>query len=405
MQYLLPLIFYGILLWIIYRYRHKFEIQAKIIALYRTKIGIGLMEIIAHLSPRFWKIFADVGIVVGFLGMAVICYTLLSNFYNLLFVPDTVSAISLVIPGVKVPGSPVTIPFWYGIISIFVVAVIHEFSHGIIARVYNFTVKNTGIVFFGPIIGAFVEPDEKQMQSASYRKQLGVIAAGPFSNLVLALLIVLLFGFGAGAGLDKIIPSGVLDTLSIVDFSQMEIHKVERFEILSFANVSSAQSAGLKVGENISSINGVSIAQYEQYQEEFLALKPSVPIEMETESGSHTVIPQAHPLNASRGYLGVNFKPHVVPHPRIVESWGMSGYYFVWISMNFLLWLVVLNIGIGLANLLPLGPVDGGRMFQILLRSIFTNHNTADMIWKKVSVGLFLILLFSLLFPFFQMLL
>ena len=35
---------------------------------------------------------------------------------------------------------------------------------------------------------------------------------------------------------------------------------------------------------------------------------------------------------------------------------------------GFLYWLYLLNLGIGLFNLVPLGPIDGGRMLLVALK-------------------------------------
>ena len=42
-----------------------------------------------------------------------------------------------------------------------IVAIPHEFAHGIFARLNNLRVKSSGFALFGPILAAFVEPDEK----------------------------------------------------------------------------------------------------------------------------------------------------------------------------------------------------------------------------------------------------
>ena len=34
-------------------------------------------------------------------------------------------------------------------------------------------------------------------------------------------------------------------------------------------------------------------------------------------------------------------------------------------------WAIIINIGVGLFNLLPLGPVDGGKMFYTLMLGVF----------------------------------
>ena len=48
---------------------------------------------------------------------------------------------------------------------------------------------------FGPIGGAFVEPDEKLLAKRSRRVQLGIFAAGPFSNLASSVIFLLFITF------------------------------------------------------------------------------------------------------------------------------------------------------------------------------------------------------------------
>ncbi len=71
--------------------------------------------------------------------------------------------------------------------------VVHEFSHGVVARAHDINVKSSGLAFFGPILGAFVEPDDKELKSKPYKSQLSLFAAGPFSNIILWGVFSLIF--------------------------------------------------------------------------------------------------------------------------------------------------------------------------------------------------------------------
>ena len=116
----------------------------------------------------------------------------------------------------NVPGLGI-LPFWYWLIAIFVIAVVHEFSHGIVARAHNIPVKHTGLAFFGPIIGAFVEPDEKKLRAGKDITQYSVYAAGAFSNVILALLALLLLAYPRRAWRDAPVfptPRGALSELA-----------------------------------------------------------------------------------------------------------------------------------------------------------------------------------------------
>ena len=64
---------------------------------------------------------------------------------------------------------------------------------------------------------------------------------------------------------------------------------------------------------------------------------------------------------------------------------------FIWF-VGLLVWIYLLNLGIGLFNLLPLGPLDGGRMYLIALQR-FMKKERAYWIWKNTGrVILFIIL-------------
>ena len=48
-------------------------------------------------------------------------------------------------------------------------------------------------------------------------------------------------------------------------------------------------------------------------------------------------------------------------------------------------WLWIISLGVGLFNLLPLGPVDGGRMFPIGLSFFIKDEDKIKRIWKYIS--------------------
>ena len=103
--------------------RKKFQVESGFILLYRTKFGINFIDRIAKKHKEFLKIVGYVAIGVGFIGMIAISGLLIKGLYDLIFVPAAPPTLSLVIPGVQVPGSPIFIPFVYGIIALFIVII------------------------------------------------------------------------------------------------------------------------------------------------------------------------------------------------------------------------------------------------------------------------------------------
>ena len=70
----------------------------------------------------------------------------------------------------------------------------------------------------------------------------------------------------------------------------------------------------------------------------------------------------------------------------------------IWLS-RLIFWLYVINLGVGLFNLLPIGPLDGGRMFFVAALGMFKNEKIAKRIFMIITlIGLALI--FINLLPF-----
>ena len=61
---------------------------------------------------------------------------------------------------------------------------------------------------------------------------------------------------------------------------------------------------------------------------------------------------------------------------------------------------MVLSLGIGLANMIPAGPLDGGKMLHLALRRI-KGENKANKTLIQVSVVILVVVLF-LLSPIFR---
>ena len=94
-----------------------------------------------------------------------------------------------------------------------------------------------------------------------------------------------------------------------------------------------------------------------------------------------------------KGYLGVVPKDERVPE----RTGGLFAVFLAtitWIEELFT-WIFILSLGIGLANLLPLGPVDGGQMVRTLFNKLFGANG--DKVWKRMSyvtLAVILVLLF-----------
>jgi membrane-associated protease RseP (regulator of RpoE activity) len=186
---------------IIFLYKNRKNLKKEgIMYLYKTNIGIKLIDKIGVKYKKAISVFSFLAIISGYILMSSMVYFLYKLLYIYLFRPEIVQSIKIppllpLIPYVpelfKVSFLP---PFYftYWIIAIAVIAVFHEFAHGIVARRYGIKIKTTGFGFLGPFLAAFVEPDEKEMEKKPKYQQMAVLSAGTFTNLILSILFFLL---------------------------------------------------------------------------------------------------------------------------------------------------------------------------------------------------------------------
>jgi len=356
--------------------RHRLSFQRFGIfyaAMYRTKAGLSTMDKLAKKYGHILEVLAPWIIGLGFIGMALVTFDLARSLINILTSSAT-PTVGVVLP-FKAKGV-FYVPFFYWIISIFAILIIHEGMHGVMARVYKLPVKNSGLVVLGVLIplipGAFVEPDEKKLLAATRKKQLAVYAAGPVANIVTGLLLMALM-------FTVITP--ITDTFYAKD-------GVVVTELMD--GNPPAEQAGISAGEKITTINGQAITETEDFSNALKETKPGDTINIITSSAVYDVTLGENPTS-KKAWLGV-----YVESPLIAPTWYT--YTLLWIK-DLIFWLYLLSLGVGLFNLLPLGPIDGGRMFLTALQRM-TPHHHANTIWKSVSFVLLGILITNVVLAF-----
>lgn len=380
LKYKYILLFYlAIIIFLLFK-RKRLDVQAKIILLYRTKFGLGFIEKFAQKHRQLVILLGYIGVGAGYLGLIAISYVLIKNLYDLIVSPAAVSGVSLVLPGVNVPGLGI-LPFWHWLIAIFIIALVHEFSHGIVARAHQLPIKNTGLVFLGPIIGAFVEPDEKKLKKEKDIKQYSVLAAGSFSNILLALV-----------------------ALALLNLVFTPLHQV-MVEPTGF-------SFGEYYGENypaiqakiplnllITGINEEKTDTFQKFNEKLFCLSPGSKVSLATPEKNYSLTLAPNPDNPEKGFLGIkNIKNEVEIKEKYNQGFWKIIYHAVdWLESLFR-WLFILSLGIGLFNLLPLPIVDGGRMLQVYLHTK-KGKLQGEKRYRQISMFFLLVLLLNLVYP------
>lgn len=366
-------IFFGILFVIFKVFRNKFDIEHKIFVMLRTKMGLKFMKNFANKFPRLLKILGYIGVVVGFLGMAFIVVFLVKETINYILIPGTPLPIQPVFPGIKIAGLP-TVSFFHWIIAILILATIHEASHGILSIVHKVPIKSSGFAFLGPIMAAFVEPDDQKLSKKKPMQQLSVFAAGPFSNIIAGVVILFIFIFLISPIIPAITePAGI----TVIDIDEGPL-----------------MGTDISVPFEIQKVNGVDVVDTYSYLEVVNEVKPGEFISLETEQGTYAVVTEENPLDKEKSYLGITIKQELSWN----DGWEwVEPFYPVinWVIMLFF-WLWIFNIGVGLFNLLPFSIVDGGRMFYVASLAILKDKKKAMWAFKFMSMFILFVIILLL---------
>lgn len=408
-------------------FKKKFGIEVQgPLCLWRTKKGLGFLKRMSKYK-NFWKHFADIGLVFcfGFFGAAylilsrkkkdsktifvVLIYYLIfliasflvlepmvffgkavgrPDFLFVLFIGgfgifvfyvlawaafltlseyaagiSPIPKVQPLIPGVHIPGALIQIPL-SAIIGIIILAAVHEFAHGIVAMVEKIKVKSMGIVTIGIFpIGAFSEPDEKQLKKTNMRKRLRVFSAGSMANFVTG------FAFFA-----LLIPAQLLIT--------PVLHSNYYLNVGGVAENSSAYFANITTGTNI-------------YNYELLS-EPQTPFSyttLETDMGNITI------QRDENGVIGLT-------EVSVEMKSDDFGFWSLFYLLEIITWTAALNFLVGMFNFMPLAILDGARIFDDFVNFFYRKlgfkkrKKLGAKLLKWVSIFILILLLINIA-PFF----
>lgn len=365
-------------------------VWARSFIMWRTDWGKDFIENLSQYRT-FWKRVGDVWVVTVFAIMIFMFLLLVWQATLAWQIPKSASVSPKMMIGL--PGLNPVIPLWYGILALGIAMVIHEFSHGILSRVADVKVKALGLLLFVFPVGAFVEPDEEQMKSMKKWERMRLYAAGPGSNMVVAIICSLMFSWVMVSSLE---PSneGVLSASVVVDYGGEEaglepwmlITAIDDQEITSAEEFSDALNETY-VGQVVN-VSVLDKGNPDTYQVT-LSDKGSYYLKYYPDSyepwmsgkgfmGIAVVNPDAitenlaHPANSGGSmlqYITLPFQD-LQPFPEhftaLFEPTGIVGVLpdnIFWILANSFYWIFWLNLMVGLTNALPAVPLDGGFIF------------------------------------------
>ena len=392
----LLVLFVILLIWFL-RKKVKHIVEQKLIAvlgfpivsmvMVRTKWGISLMLNWAKKYNGLVRFFGYFSIGIGAIGL-VLNIGMLGLIIKAVLDRPELQQVGLVLPFTNIPGLGY-LSFTHWIIAIAILATVHEFAHGVVAKAHKIKVKASGVavlsLFRIPFIpAAFVEPDPKQMEKATHRAQQSVLAAGPVSNLLLAIPVFLLFlGFSMFIATQATEPVG---------FSFMGVNE----------SLPAAQ-AGIEANIIYNFIDGVEVDNASALVDTLAQKNPGDVVSIgrydENKSiVSYTITTMESPTNESRAYIGVL---GLINNREFFDNYKPYGELLNWFK-DLLRWLFLFNFFIGLMNLMPLYITDGGQMVKLYAQKIFgKNSKWAKRMYSWICSLAFYVLLAAFLVPFF----
>jgi membrane-associated protease RseP (regulator of RpoE activity) len=453
---LLLVIFAILIAWFLYKKKHNLKKEG-LLLLYKTSWGIKLIDRVGNKYQRTLKVLSYVSVFLGYIlmvGVLYLTYTILKLY---LFFPEVVTQIKVppimpLIPYIDkvVPFLP---PFYftYWIVILAIIAISHEFAHGIFAAYNKVKIKKTGFGFFPfflPVfLAAFVELDEKAMVKKKNFGQRAILSAGTFANVITAivfLLILVLFftlAFSSSGVVFDDYSYTVVNVSSITAVNGVYLNNATMEKLSELTQNSSRNE--IKVGETnfvgvkgfssnnlialyddtpaiennltgaILEINGVKVKSIEELGTELDKYFPGDEIEVKTKTSTGEKIQKItlsdnNPTQQGKPWLGIAFIKR--------ESNGIMGkifasissfkkpntYYdsqlgdFGWFIYYLLWWLILISISVALVNMLPMGIFDGGRFFYLTILSLGGSEKLARNIFKWVTY-FFLLILFIIM--------
>jgi membrane-associated protease RseP (regulator of RpoE activity) len=354
--------------------KHGFEIKPYSLTYKNTQVQSALSKMLTR-TKRGIRVFADVSVVAGFLMMGFAFWFLLNNLSNFFVEPTEFAELTVLIPGVTLTSVSAIL---YFLLSIPIVLIMHEGAHGIVATLEKIKIKTGGFAVFIALFAGFVEPDEKEFDSAKKISRLRVIGAGATSNVI--------FAFALGA---LLLTNPIFALILPEPFLGWFYEAPDGVLIISIMEDSGAEKAGLQANDLIMGVNGVVIVSPFDFQK--VDLKPgdtaTITVQRDGQQIQLPVEIMPSPDDPERGLIGI-IRDNAMSYKPVLNfiEWNPQ------VSM-FLLWLWMISFFIGIINMLPLPILDGGKFIYTIIEKHASEKKINAIMW---SVYAFTFVLFAL---------
>jgi membrane-associated protease RseP (regulator of RpoE activity) len=378
--------------------------------MFRTVRGIDLLDRLAK-PKRFWRAYANVGVAVAGLVMVTSFVLLLRIAHLSIFQTPEPTQITepqnvLVIPGIN-DFLPLSVAPEI-LAGLLIGIVVHEFGHGILCRVGDIRVDSMGAVMLAVIpFGAFVEPDEDEVEEASSADRTRMFAAGVTNNFVLTVVAFVLIALSLsavqpldGVGVQNVADDSLADGVvkqgeRVVAVDGEAVGSTDEFfgalsepgeevvltvaasdgatreetletgapgvEVSTVRSGSAAEEAGLQEGDVITSVAGERVTGAQAFIDAMDGLSPGDEVGIEVLRDEETVPVEVTLGESPRGdgaFLGVGYLTNA---QRVgVTPYDIGTPYSLLTSLNPVDWVLAIYLPLGAAiGVSPFFGFDG----------------------------------------------
>jgi membrane-associated protease RseP (regulator of RpoE activity) len=349
-----------------------------IVFIRRSKFFVKNIEKFGTKHEKIFNIFGNISVVIGFLISLFSLYFLIT----LLFIKVKAPAIQIILP--SLPGICESNIFLclnpiYWIVIILIVAFSHEIMHAMLSEANKVKIKSVGYAIFIFLPAFFVEPNEKEFEKRKTIQKLRILSVGSIGNLLIALFTILflfllyfiLSPFFSFYGLEvEVIPNSSAYFANLTGI----ILKIEGKE----ATIKNLREILSKKEENESILIETTEGIYK-----FNLTNRTIGIRIKREIYNSTISFLSPLFDYSKNF----YYCFALREPAYCS--------FIFNSFAFL--LILISIGVAIFNLLPLKPLDGGKMWEELLKLVFPKKYRE--ISNTLSIFVFIIILLLILKP------
>ena len=453
------LVLFTIAVVIFLRARRKDLGREGIIFLFRTQAGVDAINWVGKKFKELLHSLKYVIIAVGFVLMAAMVWMLGQTVSIYILYPEVTKLIKAPPIAPLIPYFPRLFgmqsffpPFYftYFLVALAIVAVAHEFSHGVYMKLFKIKIKSTGLVFLGPILGAFVEQEDKSFKKKTKIEQMTVLGAGVFANVIIALIFYGLYvafffssftasgyifngytayevpigsieSIGIDAGPMNVFVNGGVAQTNLTEVSvgnrtyyvstQVRDRILQGVDLENKTAVIIEKSPAMvaQMRGAIIMIDDVAIKGQDDLREFLESKNPGDAVIFTTEDyggvNTYEIVLGEHPSDPFRAYLGVS-SPQMNPRG-IIQNFlaafmsfkDPSTYYtsgnFAEFIYHLLWWVMIINLLVALFNMMPLGMLDGGRFFYLAVLGVFGSEKFAKSAYRVATY--FILFMFALM--------